>query len=69
MSELHDLQEQLREATDRVRAAILVDDDMEEYEDAQAEQDALQDLIQEYEDAEIGGEGDERRVEPAGDPE
>lgn len=64
MSELHDLQERLREVTDRVRVAILVDDDMEDYEDALTEQDALQDLIQEFSEEE--GECNECRINPAG---
>lgn len=60
MSELHDLQERLREVTDRVRVAILIDDDLEAYEDALTEQDALQDLIQEFEQEEV--ECDECRI-------
>jgi hypothetical protein len=70
MIELTELQERLRTATDRVRAAILVDDDMEDYEDALAEQDALKDLIQEFEDAE-GEECDTDvcRVDTSGNPE
>lgn len=59
MSEMHELQERLREVTDRVRVAILVDDDMEDYEDALAEQDALKDLIQEFEEVEC----DECRID------
>ena len=67
MSELDLLKEELRTVTDRVRVAMLVDDDMEDYEDALAEQDALQDLMQEFEDAEKeGGECDECRIESAG---
>ena len=54
MCELDELKERLRAATDRVRAAILVNDDMEAYNDALAEQDALQDMIQELEDSERG---------------
>lgn len=61
MIELTELQERLRTATDRVRAAILVDDDMEDYEDALTEQDALQDLIQEFEQGEV--ECDECRID------
>lgn len=61
MSDLTELQERLREVTDRVRVAILVDDDMEDYEDALTEQDALQDLIQEFEQGEV--ECDECRID------
>jgi len=50
MSELHDLQERLREVTDRVRVSILVDDDMEDYEDALSEQDAINDMIREMQE-------------------
>ena len=63
MSELDALKEELRTVTDRVRVAMLVDDDMEDYEDALAEQDALQDIIRE---AEEGDECDECRIESAG---
>ena len=61
MSELDALKEELRTVTDRVRVAMLIDDDMEAYQDAEAEQDALNDLIQEFEDAEAeeAGEGDD----------
>lgn len=59
MSDLTELQERLREVTDRVRVAILVDDDLEDYEDALTEQDALQDLIQEFEEVEC----DECRID------
>lgn len=60
MSDLTELQERLRVVTDRVRVAILVDDDLEDYEDALTEQDALQDLIQEFEQEEV--ECDECRI-------
>ena len=65
MSDLTELQERLREVTDRVRVAILVDDDMEDYEDAMTEQDALQDLIQEFSEEE--GECNECRIGAASD--
>ena len=65
MSELDVLKEELRAVTDRVRVAILVDDDMEDYEDALAEQDAIQDMIRE---AEEGDECDECRINTSGDP-
>ncbi|MBQ6595319.1 MAG: hypothetical protein IJH78_06675 [Clostridia bacterium] len=68
MSELHELQERYRLATDRVRQAILIDDDMEDYEDALAEQDALADLIQEEMDGEEV-DCDERRIDTSGDQE
>ena len=54
MTELHDLQERLREVTDRVRVSILVDDDMEDYEDALSEQDAINDMIREMQEDEDG---------------
>ena len=50
MTELHDLQERLRAVTDRVRVSILVDDDMEDYEDALSEQDAINDMIREMQE-------------------
>ena len=61
MSDLTELQERLRVVTDRVRVAILIDDDLEDYEDALTEQDALQDLIQEFEQEEA--ECDECRID------
>ena len=58
MSELHELQERLRMVTDRVRVSILVDDDMEDYEDASAEQDAINDMIREMqEEGDLDGDG------------
>ena len=61
MSDLTELQERHRVVTDRVRVAILIDDDLEDYEDALTEQDALQDLIQEFEQEEA--ECDECRID------
>ena len=58
MSELHDLQERLRVVTDRVRKSMMIDEDMEDYEDALSEQDALYDVIREMQEEDEDGDQD-----------
>ena len=58
MSELHDLQERLRVVTDRVRKSMMIDEDMEDYEDALSEQDALYDMIREMQEEDEDGDQD-----------